>query len=31
MVTAVAFSMADLNDFIRHKKLPFVVVEDRRN
>jgi hypothetical protein len=31
VVTAVACSMADLNELIRRKKLPFVVVEDRRN
>jgi hypothetical protein len=30
MVTAVACSMSDLNDIIRRKSLPFVVVEDRR-
>jgi hypothetical protein len=30
MVTAVACSMSDLNELIRRKRLPFVVVEDRR-
>jgi len=30
MVTSVKCSMAELNDLIRRKKLPFVFVEDRR-